>query len=285
MKRTTHGAALVAILAFVGAARANSLVLWNKLDGPASEIGTDFGLHEPGSVHFDRPGVFGDSLRTEGGSTGSTGGYMTMAPDEFFGADKTRGAVELWINKGVDHCWAYETGMPNVFGHVPYGGGYSTIMAVWSDDWSKVGRPDQTGGMRFAVHDAAGVSHSLLDPSFQDVAVGTWVHYGFVWDLAGIDGSDDTLRMYRDGALIQFTDEPIVGLWADASELRVYGHHQYGRLNQSMLHLDNLKVWDAPKTDFSDRFVEGVVPEPVTVASLLAGVAAAGAYVRRRRAA
>ena len=125
--------------------------------------------------------------------------------------------------------------------------------------------------MRFDIHDGDEISHSIIDEAFQDISVGTWLHYGFVWDIAGIAGASDTMRLYRDGVMVASTDEAIPGIWAGSEEVRVYGHHQFGRLNQSMLYLDNLKVWDEPLTDFSHRFDEDWVPEPTSLSLLALG--------------
>jgi hypothetical protein len=39
-------------------------------------------------------------------------------------------------------------------------------------------------------------------------------------------------------------------------EVRVMSRHEFSRVGYSLADMDNLVVYDHPKTDFSDRFVE-----------------------------
>ena len=102
----------------------DGLVLWNRLGDAQqvqnSEIGPGFELHEEnGDVLFE-DGVFGGALATTGGtaSTGPAGGYLLISPDEFFPADKTRGTVELWIQKQIPRLIPFETPLLTLFGRI-----------------------------------------------------------------------------------------------------------------------------------------------------------------------
>ena len=103
------------------------------------------------------------------------------------------------------------------------------------------------------------------DPSV--VPMYEWQHVAFVWDLEGISGSADRMRIYRDGILIGSNTDPIADIMFDNGVVKLLGHHEYRRYNQPTTSMDNIKVWDYAKTDFSDRFVEGFNQSPVAEAN------------------
>jgi uncharacterized protein YcfL len=83
-------------------------------------------------------------------------------------------------------------------------------------------------------------------------------HLAFVWDRDGIAGSADTLRIYRDGVLL-LAGQPRFDGWNDAvTDFVIWGEGDYrpGWATAPNGKMDNLKIWNYPKTDFSDRFVE-----------------------------
>ena len=114
--------------------------------------------------------------------------------------------------------------------------------------------------MRFVIviTDPAGwVWHRAIDPSWNEVQVCEWYHLAFVWDFDGIDGTQDRLRIYRDGVIVATNTDTIGDLvpyvqpndpYAD--ETVVLGVHASHRLPYPALYLDNIKVWDYAKTDF-----------------------------------
>ena len=89
-----------------------------------------------------------------------------------------------------------------------------------------------------------------------------WHHYAIVWDADGIAGVNDGQRVfaiYLDGQLNShqwdvYQPADLHGVTVEDSYL--------GLLNntggQGTAAIDNLKIWDFAKTDFSDRFVEGL---------------------------
>ncbi|HUV90747.1 MAG TPA: LamG-like jellyroll fold domain-containing protein [Anaerolineae bacterium] len=239
------------------------LVLWNRLGSEEevlhSAFGPGFGTRE-GVLYVD--GEYGGALATTGGENGG-GGYLTMSPDDFFPADKTQGTVEAWFQKRTDVFIPFESPLVGVFGWQPYGDfptrSYQAIIAYWTDGFTG------WGGLEFTITESDQVWHRANDLGWDDVPVGQWVHVAFVWDLAGIDGTQDRMRIYRDGVLVGTNSDPIPGIREDTAEVRILGHHAYSRFGQPTLYLDNLKVWDYAKTDFSDRFYEGFPPVEVEV--------------------
>jgi hypothetical protein len=104
--------------------------------------------------------------------------------------------------------------------------------------------------------------------SFNGVAVSTaWettqfvatpmvpIHTAIGWDVDGINGTADTVRVYRDGVLIGSA----TGVWnpvaAPLYDLVLGFSPDSGGYDKYIS--DNIKVWNYAKTDFADRFVEG----------------------------
>jgi hypothetical protein len=260
-KRILIGTVLVMglLLTTAGAALAEGpdpegLVLWNKLGSDDevqnSEVGPGFGI-SPVVDYVD--GICSSALATTNECA-----YLSMSPDDFFPADKTQGTVEAWIQKRMLEFIPYETPLVGFFGMHPYGEqacggpGYHSIAAFWSDGYTG------GGGVHFQLRDSNFTAHVANDLAWDDVPVGQWVHVAFVWDLDGIGGTSDKLRIYRDGVVVAANadDIPTPGVWPDTDEVRVLGHHAYNRFGQPTAYLDNIMVWDYAKTDFSDGSCE-----------------------------
>ena len=240
-------------------AQSGNVVLWNKLGSITevinSEVGTEFGINSDsqGGVLYV-PGKFGNALATTGGENGG-GGYLKMSPDQFFPPDKTKGTVSAWIQKRIQKVVPFQTPLLGVFGVQPYDGdaSYNSILAYWSDGFTGY------GGLQFEIRDAAGITHAANDLGWDVVKVGTWVHMAFVWDLSGIEGSSDRLRIYRDGQLVAKNSTAFSGVFKNNKPVKILGHHAYSRFSQPTAYLDNLVVYDYAKTDFSDLFNESPV--------------------------
>ncbi len=239
-------------------------VLWNKLGSDAevqnSEVGANFGIHtdatqvDGGVIYVS--GQFGDALATTGGTVGPNGGYLTMSPDDFFAADKTRGTVEAWIQKRIAQFVPFQTPLVGIFGAQQFAtpSGYESILVFWSDGFTGF------GGLQFQIIDSNNMGHVANDLGWDSVPVGQWTHVAFVWDGDGIAASSDCMRIYRDGAIVGANTDSILDIRPDTSEVRVLAHHRNDRFNfQPTAYLDNIKVWDFAKTDFSDRFVESPI--------------------------
>jgi hypothetical protein len=142
-----------------------------------------------------------------------------------------------------------------IFGVQPYDGdaSYNSILAYWSDGFTGY------GGLQFEIRDTAGIIHPANDLGWDAVTVGAWVHMAFVWDLSGIEGSSDRLRIYRDGQLVAKNSTAFSGVFNSNKTVKILGHHAYSRFSQPTAYLDNLVVYDYAKTDFSDRFDESPV--------------------------
>jgi len=69
-----------------------------------------------------------------------------------------------------------------------------------------------------------------------------------VWNRAGISGSNDTLRLYVDGAVVA---RSAVGTWGNTvgSQADICGA-MTSRLRRQFL-MDNIRIWDYAKTNFA----------------------------------
>ena len=222
------------------AAAPTSPRLWNHLGSDAevasSEIGPGFAIRNPAQVRYVA-GVEGNAIATTGDTT-----RLEMSPSDFFGPDRTEGTVEVWLQKRIPKAVPFQTPLVGIFGQHLYGGqlglsSYPAISAFWSDDFFR------DGGLAFEVIDSTDGYHLASDLAFDDVPVGQWVHLAFAWDLAGIDGTADRLRIYRDGVLTAWNRDEIADLYPSEAPVTVLGHHAYYRLGEPMAYLDELKVY------------------------------------------
>ena len=272
--------AAVFILGTVGSSSAlpatpPGLVLWNKLGDQTevldSEVGAGFAISSEPEVKFF-PGMYGEAFGTEGGIWGY-GGYLYMSPDNFFAPDKTQGTVEMWLQKRIPSLIAFQTPLVGIFGIQNYNcvpwvnpcdrDDYAPISAYWSDKYTG------PGGLTFEIVDAGGTWHTTQDTGWNDpniVPIYEWKHVAFVWNLNGIAGTADKMRIYRDGVMISTNTDIIADMMSDNGVVKLLGHHEYRRYNQPTAYMDNIKVWGYAKTDFSDRFLEGFNQPPTAVA-------------------
>lgn len=258
-------------------AQANQIVLWNKLGSEKEILNSEIGLNGNivGGNFTYEPGQFGNGfVRQSTGDQYVTFSFSPPTSNQLM----ERGTVELWIASKVPAPVPYDYG---VFGLVnaPYGPsmGPDGIMLFWGD--GVTGR-----GLMGNIHIDNGSTQFFTQwEANQFVAVpGVPFHVAMTWDVDGIDDSTDTLRVYRDGALIGNSTEtweaaghqfsPIMLGWSPDSE----GFNKFIT--------DNIVVRDYAKSNFDDRFIEvPSIPEPEIYAMLLAGLGLLGFMARRRK--
>jgi len=232
--------------------------LWNHLNGTwsvrHSVVGSGFRV--VGTPVF-RDGLFGRSVGVLDDES-----VLLMPSSEFFGPDNRQGTVTVLLKKRMVSSVPYETPLPGVFGSQPYdfqdawcaaepvknpGGDSCTnyaVAAVWGDGVSG------PAGLYLQVIDAEGTWHQAVDAGFNTsaVPVGRWVRATFVWDIRGIRGSADTLRIYRDGRLVARHSEPIADVVQLPTPVALAGAHAAYRLSGPALLFDELVVLDRAVT-------------------------------------
>lgn len=214
-------------------------VLWNTLGSAAevedSEIGP--GGTIVGAVNFNHDVEFGKGITPNTGSAGSGVDFPATV------VDPERGTIELWMQ-------AYD--YPRPHSHGVYG---FVNVSHWRPipplqfDWHNSGSQLQ---FRLEFHGVpVGVRFAGFHP-----ALNVPVHLAAVWDRDGIDGTGDYMRIYVNGEVVAANaDSNDWGTEFVPSVFRVATTWDRN-FGTDRFSVDDLKVWDFAKTDFSDRFME-----------------------------
>jgi len=160
----------------------------------------------------------------------------------------TKGTVEFWIKPDFDLV----NGIPATARHHMFVE-YNPAGSAWLLFYIHGGE-----GIRIYRADDSNVAVDAVD-STTDWTAGDLVHLAFVWDAAAGFDSTKTLAVYVNGvqtassttALGTFTDDTSdihVGWWPTVADKEMDSA------------LDNLKIHDVAKTDFSDKDTEDTSP-------------------------
>jgi len=216
-----------------------------------------------------------------GGSLGATALFAGSGGSYFPGArvhtvllrdsilSPERGAVEAWYRQASD---------PVPSRHNPhriFGGPYSLTgvdeVQLFSQDQLDSGDPRLHFSVFFG-HEPPPFTEphvvavrSLVDgrQGFPISALnGSWIHVAGAWDRSGIAGSADTLRLYVNGEVVAVSRARNWGTTPCANR-RPAGQWRcltdVAGCNDTCVNafaVDNLKLWNYAKTDYSDRFEE-----------------------------
>ena len=214
------------------------LILWNHL-GTAEQL-----AHSETGGPLRVTGTERHPVAVRGAGSAAVGddSYLSVSRRGFFGADRTQGAVEIFLEKRMRVSVPFKTSLPAIFGVRPYAGRWGPIDAYWSDGFTGY------GGLQFEIVDAAGKIHAANDLGWDRVKVGHWVHVMFVWDIRGIAGTADRLRIYRDGTLVATNTDEIKAIGPAKGPVPVLATHAYARLGRPALVGDELLTWSRPQT-------------------------------------
>ncbi len=221
------------------------LLLWNKLGSEAEVTASETGENGElvGTGHAYETARFGNGyVRTDVSS------YVKF-PQSVLENCRSRGTLEFWINPKVTNPLAFSYGAFMPVGLSINGSGAFAFVR-WGDGTTGQGI---CGGINFD-----GTLHRTPDEDEQFVAtIGTPFHIALVWDVEGIDGTTETIRIYRDGAVIGISTET----WDDNSTV-TYDNFYIGTSpdggGYDKYIMDNIKVWKYAKTDYSDIEVENI---------------------------
>lgn len=271
-------------LSVVPSALPSGLIFWNRFEAEGevlpSEVGPDVLLANRFIDSWDYaeivPGKFGNGLWIDRDAND----YDSMVGGNFFGTNlqdmaltPQQGAIEFWFtfkydSSTEDHAYFFINGSELTGDFNDINLNTFEIMAGWSG-WSGNGKY-LWFNMDNKADDQPGITVRTPDFSagpggkwgFED---GTTYHFAYVWDSAGIDATSDTMRMYIDGeeaasgaqALPKGSFDPYMYLGTLPNPYP----DRTGFYDSVVGITDNLKIWNYAKTDFSDRFVEGVGPQ------------------------
>jgi hypothetical protein len=277
--------------------------LWNKFESEAnvedSDVGPGFQLT---SYIFDdweeariEPAMFGNGLFVNhdiGEGWKNDGGNFFAVDLWDVGLTPSRGTIEYWFKFKYD-CSFHNS--PNFFvtsneltNH--FAGPWPLDNTWLSAGWSGWNLPDRKAywiswGSADWRRDAQTPVGSAGPGGPLEFAEDSLVHFAWVWDTNGIAGTSDTMRIYVDGNVEGVQS----GTWDATDPFAQYlylgtvpNHGNWDHYYNAVKGVtDNLKIWDYAKTDFVDRFIEGIIPEPTSLMLLL--VALGGAVVLARR--
>ncbi|WP_445367918.1 hypothetical protein ACH5Y9_24465 [Methylomonas sp. BW4-1] len=237
--------ALLGLFSPTAQAETGNVVLWNKLGSNTEVINSEVGPSGSiqGNQYAYEPAKFGN-------------GYVRKAlwnwiefPAQIMTSLAQKGTISMWIVPKVTQPQPYNYGVFGLVGH-PYSWREESFYLSWGDG--------VTGQGIFGGIASAGVITSLEPQQFV-AQIGAPFHAAIAWNVNGIDGGNDTMRVYRDGQLINATSQqwnpstiPAVGLVIGAqAESDGNSYDKYI--------VDNIVAYDYAKTDFSDRFIENPV--------------------------
>ena len=240
----------------------SNLILWNKLGSTTevqnSEVGPDFDYIN--GVKGYGPVQHGNGV--EANYANACGVHRTNAVNM---GPMNAGTIEYWYLSNSEEPDREAMYFPSIntkdfsqyvsiglYWDAGYNGGYGLLMS-WNDgvNWGKI----QTG-----VVGEGNITFSTSTPT----------HLSFVWDWNGIEGTADTMRVYRDGVLL-INGQDIVSNWINSkTNYCIWGIGDYrpGWATAPNGKIDNLKIYNYAKTDFSDRFIEGTngnAPPSITI--------------------
>lgn len=270
----------VVLLSFAGGLQAKKILLWNTLDSEEAVLNSEIG---PNGT------IVGTEFAFESGQFGN--GYIRKAigdnwvefprsiPEKLHSA----GTVEMWIVPKVPHPVAFEYG---AFGLLngPYSPYVLGFELMWGDGVTGLGL---TGALPSTVP----TPHTSLEPQQFVATPGVPFHVALTWDVVGIDGSADTMRVYRDGNVVGSTtttwDPDSPGVDPTNPGLTPYplqlGWSPDGGGFDKFI-TDQIIVRDYAKVSYADRFdAVPSIPEPETYVMLLAGLGVLGFMARRRK--
>ena len=140
--------------------------------------------------------------------------------------------------------------------HVVFTAGYEG-----ANEWILMLQHAPTIGTIIVCYDYNGtLGISEYIPAAINISLNDIVHYGYVYDTNGIDGSSDTLRLYMDNVEIYSSTtaaRPRIIFSGTNYDGSIYiGTQNAFRPRESDAVHDTIKVYNYAKTDFSDRFVE-----------------------------
>lgn len=276
----------------IQSATPSGLVFWNRFEAEGnvlpSEIGPDVQLADRFINSWDYaeivPGKFGNGLWVDRDAND----YDSMVGGNFFGTSlqdmaltPERGAIEFWFTFKYDASTedaAFFFMNANQLAGDFSGSDMNTnvvINAGWSG-WS-------SNGKSFYIYmDNVSDSQPLALIQTPDFSAapggslgfvdGTTYHMAYVWDSNGIDSTSDTMRMYVDGVKVA-SGSPVLPTGSFDPYLYVGTvpnpfPDRTGFYDSVVGITDNLKIWNYGKSDFSDRFVEGIGPQQEIVGTV-----------------
>lgn len=232
-----------------------NLILWNKLGSDTEVVNSVVGpglakmMRQGGNDCAYIDGKFGKAIRFPDSYPGGTvlSGPMSII-------NKAQGCVEMWIKPPLDVQNGIIQNMPReswaVFYAQKWDGIYDSKGLTVYFGQGDANKPNLM--FTYFYNNTWTEIHDSISTYSSD----QWAHIATVWDInKQIDGNK-SLAMYVNGIQVAYSQDDIqMSLpWRDIFTLG--GDFLYSQNFRSGA-VDNLKIWDYAKTNFSDRFAEG----------------------------
>ena len=237
-------------------AQGGHVTFWNRLEGGtafvASEIGPDLYPWDP---RDDGPTGTNDVGGPPRFVPGRFGNAVTMGPGDYYSMARVHGLVLRGVSsvakpeRGTIAVWYKERQRPVPFQHNLYklfDGGFGLESPLQLANNAE----NALGNLSFAV--IFGGEHNVVHVPFAP-PLDEWVHVAAVWDRGGIEGTEETARVYVDGVAVGAITTATWGSTFQENRADIAGG---GDFMENMFALDDLILYDYAKTDFSDRFQE-----------------------------
>lgn len=233
----------------------SSPVLWNKLESEEcienSEIGPDGFVYGSGISFL--PGKFGNGFHSGSNNTGPNFGLWEEINQDY----NIKGTVEFWWKPARNYG---EIGSPD---QLFVSGVYEQpwvlpfqLMYRWRES------DPEMGGFEFSVY-GGDTNFAYRTGKVVPFMEGELVHVAFVWDMAGLpEDSEANYGVYVNGTYFSLTnvyspEEPVTELMLKpVGAYFSMGYYTADSNNQNQGVIDNVKIFDYAKADFSDRSVE-----------------------------
>ncbi len=209
----------------------NGLVLWNKL-GSISEVTTSsFGTNMSivGTPTY-AAGVFGNGVRV-------TANNHLEIPSSCLLSNK--GTVEMWVTPDV----GFSSAQRFLFEVVNNVGASIGTYFYYDSSFS--------AGQKFCF---VASPNNCYGPEAGVTNAGVAVHVAAVWDFSGIGGGPNTIRIYTNGVAAISVSPTTPMTFKPNGTMRLGVSWDNTRAYLGVI--DNLKIWNYAKTNFSDRFTE-----------------------------
>ncbi len=231
------------------------LVLWNGLGGDDevlnSFVGPDFEFYDdPPIVH--RNNVAGEVAY----EPGVVGYCVTPAGTGYYPAaliyNLELGNLQNVLNteRGTIEFWYYQTGeIPTVVYYYPvfrlFDGAFGLYpgVSLYLYTWD----PAQPLRMVLRLYFMGSSCEINTEASF--IPNHTWVHIAGCWDRNGIDGTADTMRLYANNQLV---GSATANNWGTTLGQRADVCGGNGQYLPGKYKIDELKIWNYAKTNFTD---------------------------------
>lgn len=275
----------------IQSATPSGLLFWNRFEAEGnvlpSEIGPDVQLADRFINSWDYaeivPGKFGNGLWIDRDAND----YDSMVGGNFFGTSlqdmaltPERGAIEFWFTfkydaSTEDHAYFFQNATQLTGDFTDSINSNVWIAAIWSG-WSS-----NEKNFEFMMDNVSDSQPGAFieTPSFSaapggslEFVDGTTYHMAYVWDSNGIDSTSDTMRIYVDGEKVASGNQALpTGSFDPYLYLGTVPNpfpDRTGFYDSVVGVTDNLKIWNYGKSDFSDRFVEGIGPQQEIVGTV-----------------